>query len=285
MALTPQRQEELAALLADDGAALASRYPEVADYLRASATFARPADPALAAAEDAFDLRLLDYMTGGASENPYWDIVGPAVGPSARHAREVNGGSPTTTSSRLRYVQDLLQAAYAFAIPSPETLAWVVAATEGRAVVEIGAGRGYWAHQLSELGVDVDAYDHRPPGEPAANSWFPPVAGQPAVWHPVGSLRDLAAADRGARESRAEHVLFLCWPPAWGHPLAANALRAYTRRGGDRLIYVGEIEGDKCADPQFFEDLRDNWRLTDEDPNHVVWCTLHDVAQCWTRVS
>jgi len=224
-------------------------------------------------------------MTGGTSTNPYWDIVGPAVGPSELHAREVNGGS-RTTSSRLRYVQDLLQAAYAFAIPSPETLAWLVGATEGRAVVEIGAGRGYWAHQLSELGVDVRAYDNSPPGETGDNTWFPPVVGQPAVWHPVGDLSDLAVADRQARArgQPTEHVLFLCWPPAWGHPLAANALRAYRRRGGDRLIYVGETHGDKCADPQFFEDLRDNWRLADQDPDHVVWCTLHDVAQCWTRV-
>lgn len=286
MTSTPERHEQLASLLADNGAALAVDYPELAAYLRDTALFPRPDDKALAEAEDAFDLRLLHFMTGGASSgNPYWDIVEPAVSPSERHLREVNGGRPGgATSSRLRYVQGLLQATYAYAIPSPETLAWIVAMTEGRPLVEIGAGRGYWAHQLSRLGVEVAAYDNRPPSDDRANTWFPPIAGQPRQWHPVGNLRDLASADWRTARAPEEDVLFLCWPPAWGHPMARNALVAHERRGGDRLIYVGETSPERCADPAFFEVLHSRWKLTAEDPTHVVWCTLHDVAQCWTRV-
>lgn len=111
-----------------DGPAFEAAHPQLADYLRTTAGMRRPADDRLRQAEDDFDLRLLHYLTGGASENPYWDIVAPAVRPSADHLREVNGGS-ATPSSRLRYAQGMLQAAYAYAIPSPETTDWITGAS------------------------------------------------------------------------------------------------------------------------------------------------------------
>ena len=106
----------------------------------------------------------------------------------------------------------------------------------------------------------------------------------PHQWHPIGSLRDLAVVDRPCRQSAdaGRNVLFLCWPPAWGHPMAHNALKAYERRGGDRLVYVGEHDG-RCADEAFFDRLSANWRLLDEDTSYVRWWNLNDVAQCWVR--
>lgn len=35
-------------------------------------------------------------------------------------------------------------------------------------------------------------------------------------------------------------MLFLCWPPGWGDPMASEALELFEARGGRRLIYVGE---------------------------------------------
>jgi hypothetical protein len=57
----------------------------------------------------------------------------------------------------------LLQAIYAYAIPSPETLDWVSQFCAGWPIVELGAGRGYWAAQLTLSGLTVDAYDYEPP--------------------------------------------------------------------------------------------------------------------------
>jgi hypothetical protein len=280
--LSKERRAELADMLADESTFEAA-YPALADYLRTTARMPRASDDRLRSAEDEFDLRLLHFMTGGAggaSENPYWDIVAPAVAPSPDHQREVNAGS-TTPSARLRFAQGLLQGAYAYAIPSLETLQWVVRAAGSRPIVEIGAGRGYWASQLSRAGATVSAYDIHPPDRPTTNTWFHSPGTASAVFHPVGGLRDLAVADMGP--GPAEHVLFLCWPPSWGHPMALRALTAYERRGGDRLVYIGETDGDRSATPEFFNTLRSRWTLTDNDPSHVVWQGLHDVAQCWTR--
>lgn len=280
-ALTPERRAELAAMLAD-GPAFEAAHPQLADYLRTTARMPRPADDRLRQAEDDFDLRLLHYLTGGPSENPYWDIVAPAVSPTQAQLREVNGGS-TTPSSRLRYAQGLLQATYAYAIPSPETIAWIARTVDGRPVVEIGAGRGYWASQLAEAGVTLHAYDIHPPGGRAPNTWFPSPNRPDALFHAVGNLRDLATADRDNRRQPAQHVLLLCWPPAWDHPMSLRALTAYERRGGNHLIYIGETDSNRSATPEFFQALSTRWTLTDEDPTHVVWQGFHDVAQSWAR--
>jgi hypothetical protein len=267
-----------------DGPAFEAAHPGLADYLRTTARMRRPADNQLRQAEDDFELRLLHYLTGGLSENPYWDIVGAAVAPSEEHLREVNGSS-TTPSSRLRYAQGLLQAAYAYAIPSPETVDWIVRTVDGRPVVEIGAGRGYWAAQLAWAGVTIRAYDSQPPGGRAQNTWFPSSSRLDALFHPVGSLRDLGNVDRADRRRPTQHVLFLCWPPAWDHPMSLRALTAYERRGGDHLIYIGETEPNRSATAAFFQALNARWTLADEDPGHVVWQGLHDVAQSWMRTS
>jgi hypothetical protein len=208
-------------------------------------------------------------MTGGDSNNPYWDIVAPAV----------DGNVVGEESVRLFYARDLLQAAYAYPIPSPGTLHWAAAETQGRPLVEIGAGRGYWAHQLTRLGVDVAAYDSNPPANSDNNPCFPPIDRLPRDWHPVRHMRDLNAQ----HNNMSAAVLFLCWPPAWGDPMASNALTNYAQAGGDRLIYVGEPRGGTSADDRFFDALNADWELASEHPAHVRWWGLNDIAQCWKR--
>jgi hypothetical protein len=140
-----------------------------------------------AEADAAFDLRFVHYMTGGdsVSGNPYWDVVAPSVEVSGQR-RVVNGGSENG-SVRLGFVQTILQSAYAYAIPSPETLEWVRMFCAGRTVLELGAGRGYWAKQLADGNTKVQAFDSEPP-DTTANASFPGADGQRDVWFPVGGL-------------------------------------------------------------------------------------------------
>ena len=269
--LTPERHDELAALL-DDENRFTADFPKVAEYLSMASVLPGTGQEA---ADAAFDLRFLHYMTGGESDsgNPYWDIVAPSV--STREGwRVVDGGVPKG-SARLGFAQMILQATYAYAIPSPETLRWIVAACEGRTLVEIGAGRGYWAHQIARLGVDVTAYDSEPPGD-VANVSFPEAAGQRAVWHHVGGPADVSASRPGVGQ-----VLFLCWPPGWGNPMSSQALLDFERTGGRRLIYIGEDRGGKTGDDAYFDALADRWELTGHDDAFVSWWNLADVAQCW----
>ncbi|MEU1427330.1 hypothetical protein ABZ412_09670 [Nocardia sp. NPDC005746] len=98
-------------------------------------------------ADAAFDLRLVHYLTSGESRNPYWDTVAASV--SERDGRRVVNGGRTSGIGRLAYAQSILQAAYAYAIPSPRTIASVREFCGTRTMVELGAGRGYWAAQLA----------------------------------------------------------------------------------------------------------------------------------------
>ncbi|WP_067689692.1 hypothetical protein [Nocardia jejuensis] len=274
LALTQERRAELAALLGDERR-LRADFPRVADYLDTAPMLSGTGDQA---ADSAFDLRLVHYLTGGESPtgNPYWDIVSPSV--SDHEGRRVANGGKPTGSARLGYAQTILQAAYAYAIPSPQTIAWVNEFSNGLPIVELGAGRGYWAAQLTNYGTIVDAYDSEPPGT-SDNMSFPDAAGQRDVWHEIHDLNQYEA--RNAH--RDEFALLLCWPPGWGNSMASAALAEFTRRGGNRLIFVGEPRGGKTGDDAFFEQLESNWGLESQDSQFVSWWNLKDVAQGWVR--
>ncbi|MFJ2834606.1 hypothetical protein ACIO52_04520 [Nocardia sp. NPDC087230] len=265
--LSPDRRDQLATLLADE-VRLQTEYPKVAEYLDTAAGLPGGPDPEQ---DRLLDLRMLHFLSGGESSNPYWDVVQPLMGESADDHRIPGGGAGT---ARMGYAQTVLQETYAYAIPSPGTLDWMVEVAGGRGICEVGAGRGYWAAMLAARGVEVAAYDSEPP-EAAANPSFPNAAGRRAEWYPVAGLPDLEAAGFGDR------VLFLCWPPGWGDPMSARVLQDYVAAGGDRLIFVGEPKGGKTGCDEFFDELSARWTLDSVDGSFVSWWNLGDVAQCW----
>lgn len=270
--LTAERRDQLSVFLADD-VALRAEYPNVAEYLRTAAGLPGSGD---GRADGTFDLRLLHFMTGGqaASENPYWDIVGPAVF-ECQGRRVVNNGNPEG-SAQLGFAETILQAAYAYAIPSPETIDWISRFCDGRTLVEVGAGRGYWAQQLSRAGLAVEAYELEPPDK-LENVSFPRAEGQSTVWFPVCTVDDLSF------DERSEHVLFLCWPPGWGDKMSSDVLVRFEQAGGHRLIYIGEQQGGRTGNDEFFDALSAGWKLEDIDSRFVSWWNLEDAAQGWVR--
>jgi hypothetical protein len=270
--LTTKRRKELAALL-DDEQRLRDEFPKVSEYLGMAPNLSGTGNDQVDAA---FDLRFVHYVTGGSTQspNPYWDIVEPFVH-EHEGRRVVNGGNPEG-SARMAYAMMLLQAVYAYAIPSPETIDWVSAFAGGRAVVELGAGRGYWAAQLARAGVKVEAYDSEPPDK-VENASFASAAGQADVWHRVGDLAEYRSTQQ------ANHVLFLCWPPGWGSTMASEALAAFEQAGGQRLIFMGQPKGGMTGEAAFFDALSSGWVLASEDAQYVAWWNLGDVAQGWVR--
>lgn len=272
--MTAERRNELAALL-DDEQRLRAEYPKVSEYLDMAPRLAGTGDVRMDAA---FDLRFVNYMTGGGAEssNPYWDIVAPfAFEHEGR--RVVNGGRPDG-SARLAYAEMLLQAVYAYAIPSPETVEWIAGFCAGRRVVELGAGRGYWAAQMALSGLSVEAYDSEPPDK-VTNASFLPAVGQVGMWHHVGDLGEFAENVAGC----SDHVLFLCWPPGWGNTMASQAHAEFERSGGKRLIFIGQPQGGKTGDDAFFDALSAGWELESQDAQYVSWWNLADVTQGWVR--
>ncbi|TDP38742.1 hypothetical protein DFR75_103399 [Nocardia ignorata] len=266
--LSPDRRDQLATLLADE-VRLQTEYPKVAEYLDAAAELIGGPDPEQ---ERLLDLRMLHFLSGGDSLNPYWDIVEPLVGEGVNGGRCIPGGGAGT--ARLGYAQTVLQETYAYAIPAPSTLDWIERVAGDRGICEVGAGRGYWAAMLADRGVEIAAFDSQPPVA-SANPSFPNAPGRRAEWHPVAGLPELEQVGFGDR------VLFLCWPPGWGDQMSAKTLRQYVAAGGDQLIYIGEPKGGKTGCDEFFDALSDGWALEATDDSFVSWWNLDDAAQCW----
>lgn len=141
---------------------------------------------------------------------------------------------------------------FTWAVLSPADLAWINDQLMGRNVIEIGAGAGYWAWQISQLGVDVMAYDNW--------SWE-----HEFVWY------DVLTGEPEYAGAFPDRVLVLVWPP-YDDAMAVQTLRAYT---GDTLIYAGENGGGCTGDDSFHELLEQEWDYIGDSPGHVTFEGIH----------
>jgi hypothetical protein len=161
--------------------------------------------------------------------------------------------------------RDKLLEEYAFAIPSPNALERVASFSP---IVEIGAGGGYWAKLLTEMGAVVHAYDKAPPGSHRKNDWkmrlhFPVRYGEPSV------LSDPQYAKGW--------TLFLCWP--YMDSMAYECLQHFR---GDTVIYIGEGSGGCTANDAFFEVLERDYEELDQ-MYIPQWPCIHDYLSVWER--
>jgi len=134
---------------------------------------------------------------------------------------------------------------YSFTIPYYEVLKKVASYSP---IVEIGAGSGYWARCLSEMGADVIAYDSHPPGEQSPWEWY---GGNPwfdDFWYPI------LEGDESAAAHHPDRALFMAWPVPMG-PMAYNALTGYRNAGGRTIIYIGDPHPASSGDEHFYRML------------------------------
>lgn len=150
---------------------------------------------------------------------------------------------------------------YAWAIPTEEALL-KIGEHSHNGVVEIGAGTGYWAGLLRELGVDVAAYDEAPHDNFQAKACWSEV-------HKGGPLYVL---------KHPERTLMLSWPP-YDTPMAALTLRRYK---GSTLVYIGEGSGGCTGDAEFHDMLEDEWKEID-GVALPQWPGIHDYLTVYKR--
>jgi hypothetical protein len=153
---------------------------------------------------------------------------------------------------------------YSFTIPYYDILK---KAASFSPIVEIGAGSGYWARCLSELGADVIAYDSFPPGEQIfwewekSNPWFDD--------HWFGIIE----GDESAAAHHPDRTLFLAWPMPM-NPMAYNTLANYKNAGGLTLIYLGDPHPASSGDEHFYRELEKH-KLVDETDLYS-WPGIHE---------
>jgi hypothetical protein len=219
--------------------------------------------------------------------NPYWDIVRTIPGSHLNYDRVWQPDYIATyfdEDGHIRPPEQRLDrndvcGEYAWAIPDPASLDFVAQWCTPKAV-EIGAGTGYWAWQLSQLGVDIVAYDLHPPQHDGQNHYHSPRNEQKDKL--IGETRhvfyDVLPGDHLMPWNHPDRTLFLCWPP-YSSNMANLCLKAYQ---GKRLVYIGEQSGGCNADDAFFKRLERNW---EEVATHriIQWSGLHDYIIVYER--
>jgi len=130
---------------------------------------------------------------------------------------------------------------WAWAVPTIKAIEMIAKYSP---MIEMGAGKGYWASLISKKGGMIHAYDKKP----YVNHWCLPGKGYYHVL--IGGVDVL-------KERRYRNCsLFICWPPYNGE-LAYEALKAFK---GDTFIYIGENSGGCTGDDRFFDELGEHWR-------------------------
>lgn len=184
-------------------------------------------------------------------ENPYFEEVAGGVTIGSNRA-SWSQKAVDVLEQREELVEE-----YAWAIPNREAIETIV---QYGPIVEVGAGAGYWAWCIDQLGGVVAATDSDP-----AESTYRHVASYDARRRVHAMVAD-----------ELDSALLMVWPP-YDDPMAANALEAYP---GETVIYVGEGRGGCTADDRFHRLLHQGWELV-ETVDIPTYLGLHDRLEVW----
>ena len=182
---------------------------------------------------------------------------------------------------------------YAWAIPSTAAIKWI--AERCPEIIEIGAGRGYWAMLLANAGVDILAFDQAGRGQKISRNpyhYIPqseidqklkenPEAYRPFESEFVGQTdHAFYPVQFGRAKIAAEHpdrTLMLCWPP-YSSPFANDCLKYYH---GQQVLFIGEHDG-ATGSKAFFNRLDRDWQEIGEC-SIPQWIGMHDAIWLYQR--
>jgi hypothetical protein len=144
---------------------------------------------------------------------------------------------------------------YSWALPDDEALSLIKkSAPEG--ITEIMAGKGYWAHLLQQMGVDVTAYDREPPTEFRTH------------YHNAGTFTRVEEGNELVAAKHPEKAMMVSWPP-YGADQARQGLQAYMDAGGQKLIYIGERSKGCTGNDRLYRLIKHNWQSIETVPLHL----------------
>jgi hypothetical protein len=146
---------------------------------------------------------------------------------------------------------------WSFALPCKEALDKI---TSYSPVIEIGSGRGLWAHLLKKNGCDIIASDIKD------SNWYKST-------ELLTDIEDLSALD--AISKYPNRTVLTCWPP-YGFYLMKKHLAPIKN-----LIYIGEDDG--CTGSMRFE--RNIHRVFNFVDEAIIpqWWGIHDYLRVFTN--
>jgi hypothetical protein len=141
---------------------------------------------------------------------------------------------------------------YSFAIPNEEAIHVIKDISLDYPVIELGAGAGYWAYLIQQIGGNITPYD--------IGDWF---------WG--NQWTHIHQSNEEILIGKKDISLFLCWPP-YDEDMGYNCLKLFE---GPIFIYVGEGPFGCCANRKFFDLLDEEWtpELSISIPQ---WPGIHD---------
>jgi hypothetical protein len=155
---------------------------------------------------------------------------------------------------------------YAWGIPHDEAICTLV---KHSPIIEIGAGRGYWAGLAASAGASIIAFDSNPPIKKEANNWHR----QP------GTFFEVSKADLDVVRMYPDRTLFLCWPPH-GSDVALKTIQNYK---GKTVIYVGDDGHVSSGTPEFYKEMSTYFTLV--QVVHIPrWPGIQDRLEVWQRI-
>jgi len=159
-------------------------------------------------------------------------------------------------------LRDELVKKYAWAVPTEASIEAIAALGP---IVEVGAGTGYWAWLLRQVGATVEAYDVAP----GDNHWC------------KGLYTEVKVGGPEVVENHPGHSLLLCWPP-YQDPMSEIAVRMYT---GRTVIHVGEDRHGCTGNSGFHDLLEERFECPHESTIDIpTWAGIHDFVQVWRKV-
>lgn len=157
-----------------------------------------------------------------------------------------------------------LRKKYSWAVPNERAISTLVSLGP---LVEMGAGAGYWAKLIREMGGDIIPYDAYPPSlknneyTSGTHQWVDILEGVP---------EDVA--------KHSNRTLILCWPP-YMESMAFDTLSCFK---GRLVVYIGEQYMGCTGDAKFHDKLHSEF----EDVMRVQiprWPGIHDELVVYER--
>jgi len=152
--------------------------------------------------------------------------------------------------------RDSVRLKYSYAIPSPEAIKKIISLSP---IIEIGAGNGYWAYEISKAGGDIIAFDNNSWRMTWTKKWFTVMQG-----------------DEQKINDFPKRTPMICWSPEFG-------LETIKNKNTKQFIHIGEGNGGCTNSDEFFDYLDDNYEL-EYELELPQWPGINDRLEIWKRV-
>lgn len=171
---------------------------------------------------------------------------------------------------RMRILRNLMRRLFGYGYFRESTAKEMAKFVNNRTVLGLGSGRCWGEAMLSAQDTPVIATD-----DCSWKSFAPPFRNRTLTVAPA--LAALAAVTHWSDIKN----LFISWPP-YGESGIVDAVKLFTKNGGEKIIYIGEGRDGCTGSDEFHEFLHANYECVASYEDNPAW-TQHDLVFFYVR--